>query len=59
MTDCDYHLQRIVITLDIPDEPGSHITAIGALLDVLDHFQREGLQAHWVTLEISGPATTP
>jgi hypothetical protein len=53
------YLQRVVITLDIPGGPGTDTIAAGALLDVLDHFRHDAIQAHWVTLEISGPTTTP
>jgi hypothetical protein len=57
--DDGYYLQRVVITLDIPGGPGTDTIAAGALLDVLDHFRHDAIQAHWVTLEISGPTTTP
>ena len=53
------YLQRVQITLDIPGGPDTDYTAAAALLDVLDHFRHEAIQAHWVTLEISGPTTTP
>jgi len=55
---CDadgYYLQRVTITLDLPGGPGTDYTAAAALLAVLDHFRHETIQAHWVTLEISGP----
>jgi hypothetical protein len=57
--DDGYYLQRVVITLDIPGGPGTDTIAAAALLDVLDHFRHDAIQAHWVTLEISGPTTTP
>lgn len=57
--DDDCYLQRVVITLDIPAGPGTDYTAAAALLDVLEHFRHEAIQAHWITLEISGPTTTP
>jgi hypothetical protein len=53
------YLQRVVITLDIPGGPRTDYTAAAALLNVLDHFRHEAIQAHWVTLEIGGPTTTP
>ena len=53
--DDGYYLQRVVITLDIPGGPGTDTIAAGALLDVLDHFRNDAIQAHWVTLEISEP----
>jgi hypothetical protein len=58
MTDDDY-LQRITITVDIPSGPGTETTAAGALLDVLGHLQHDGIQPHWIALEITGPTTTP
>jgi hypothetical protein len=58
MNDDDF-LQRIVITLDIPGGPGTHTIAAGALLDVLGHFQHDGIQPHRITLEITGPTTAP
>ncbi|HEX3541215.1 MAG TPA: hypothetical protein VHT75_12335 [Acidimicrobiales bacterium] len=57
--DADCWLQRIVITVDIEGGPGTHNIAVGALLDVIDHFEHDGIQPHWTTLEITGPTTTP
>jgi hypothetical protein len=54
----DDRLQRITITVDIPAEPGTETTAAGALLDVLNHLQHEGIQPTRITLEITGPTTT-
>jgi hypothetical protein len=51
--------QRIVVTLDIPGGPGTEIIAAGVLLDLLNHFQHDGIQAHRITLEITDPTTTP
>jgi hypothetical protein len=51
------YLQRVIITLDIPGGPGTDIVAAGALLDVLEHFRHDAIEAHWVTLEIGGPTT--
>jgi hypothetical protein len=50
-----YYLQRITITLDLPGGPGTDYTAAAALMAVLDQFRHEAIQAHWVTLEITGP----
>jgi hypothetical protein len=50
-----HYLQRITITLDLPGGPGTDYTAAAALLTVLDHLRHEAIQAHWVTLEITGP----
>lgn len=49
------YLQRITITLDLPGGPGNDYTAAAALITVLDQLRHEAIQAHWVTLEISGP----
>lgn len=59
MTDNDDCLQRVTITVDIPGGPGTETIAAGALLDVLNHLQHDGIQPHWITLEITGPTTTP
>jgi len=50
--------QRIVITLTIPGGRGTEIIAAGALLDVVGHLEHDGIRAHTITLEISGPTTT-
>jgi len=52
-------LQRITITIDIDHEPGYQYVATGALLDVISHLAHDGIEPRWVTLEITGPATTP
>jgi hypothetical protein len=52
-------LQRITITIDIDHEPGYQYVATGALLDVISHLAHDGIEPHWVTLEITGPTTTP
>jgi hypothetical protein len=58
MNDHDDWLQRITITVDIPADPGTETIAAGALLDVLNHLQHDGIQPAWITLEITGPTTT-
>lgn len=55
----DEFLQRITITLDIPGGLGTEAIAAGALLDVLAHLLHDGIQPHWITLEITGPTATP
>jgi hypothetical protein len=52
-------LQRITITIDIDHEPGYQYVATGALLDVISHLAHDGIEPRWVTLEITGPTTTP
>ena len=52
-------LQRITITIDIDHEPGYQYVATSALLDVISHLAHDGIEPRWVTLEITGPATTP
>ncbi len=59
MNDESHYLQRITITVDIAAGPGTETIAAAALLDVLNHLQHDAIQPHWITLEISGPATTP
>jgi hypothetical protein len=55
----DEDTQRVTVTLDIPAGPGTEIIAVGALLDLLDHLQHDGIQPQWITLDIGGPPTTP
>ncbi len=52
-------LQRITITIDIDHEPGYQYVATAALLDVISHLAHDGIEPRWVTLEITGPTTTP
>ena len=59
MTEPELLLQRITITIDIDHEPGYEYVATGALLDVLSHLAHDGIEPRWVTLEVTGPATTP
>ena len=59
MTGPGMMLQRITITIDIDHEPGYEYVATGALLDVIRRLAHDGSEPRWVTLEITGPATTP
>jgi hypothetical protein len=59
MTNPEILLQRITITIDIDHEPGYEYVATSALLDVISRFAHDGIEPRWVTLEITGPATTP
>jgi len=59
MTGPQMLLQRITITIDIDHEPGYEYVATGALLDVISHLAHDGIEPRWVTLEITGPTTTP
>ena len=52
-------LQRITIIIDIDHGPGYQYVATGALLDVISRLAHDGIEPHWVTLEITGPTTTP
>jgi len=45
-------LQRIVITIDLNDEPGTDTIGAGAFLDVLSHLEHDGIRPHRSTLEI-------
>jgi hypothetical protein len=59
MTEPGVLRQRITITVDIDHEHGYEYVATGALLDVLGHLAHDGIEPRWVTLEITGTATTP
>jgi hypothetical protein len=59
MTEPEVLLQRITITIDIDHEPGYQYVATAALLDVISHLARDGIEPRWVTLEITAPTTTP
>jgi hypothetical protein len=52
----DDFLQRFIITIDIPG-PGIDTIAAATLLDVLNHFEHEGIWPYRTTLEIRGPTT--
>jgi len=52
-------LQRITITIDVDYEPGYAYVAAGALLQVVSHLDHDGIEPRWVSLEITGPTTTP
>jgi hypothetical protein len=51
-------LQRITISIDIPDEPGNDTTAITALQDILNHLEHAAIYPLTIRLEIQ-PAPTP
>jgi hypothetical protein len=53
----DIPCQRVVITVDFVDEPGSDTLAVGAFLDVLSHLEHDGIRPHRSTLEITTPTT--
>lgn len=52
-------LQRITISVDVDYEPGYEHVAAGALLNLLSHLAHDGVEPRCVTLEITGPRTTP
>lgn len=56
MTGHNDELTRIAITVDIPAEPGDTHLGVTALLDVLTHLHRQGVEPQWVTLDIAGPS---
>lgn len=53
----DIASQRIVITIDFTDEPGTDTIAAAAFLDVLSHLEHDGIRPHHSTLEITTPTT--
>jgi hypothetical protein len=53
----DIPCQRVVITIDFIDEPGSDTLAASAFLDVLGHLEHDGIRPHRSTLEITTPTT--
>jgi hypothetical protein len=59
MTEPEVLLQRITITIDIDHEHGYQYVATAALLDVISHLAHDGIEPRRVTLEITGPTTTP
>jgi hypothetical protein len=58
MTDDDYPLQRVTTTVELPGWPGVHNIAIGALIDVLDHLERDGIRPFHTTINITEQTTT-
>jgi hypothetical protein len=50
--------QRITITIDVIDEPGTHHTAVGALLDVVRHLGQVAVVPLLTRLEIRPTPTT-
>jgi hypothetical protein len=50
--------QRITITIDVIDEPGTHHTAVGALLDVVRHLGQVAVVPLLTRLEIGPTPTT-
>jgi hypothetical protein len=59
MTGPEGLIQRITITIEIDHEPGCEYVATGALLDVISHLAHDGIEPRWITLEMTGTATTP
>ena len=50
--------QRIIITLDVTDEPGNDTLAISALLDVISHLEHDAIIPLLIRLEIRPTPTT-
>jgi hypothetical protein len=53
----DIPYQRIVITIDFIDEPGTDTLAAAAFLDVLNHLEHDSIRPHRSTLKITTPTT--
>ena len=52
-------LQRVSITVDLDFEPGHEHLAAGIFLDVMGRLARDGAEARWASLEVSGPTFAP
>jgi hypothetical protein len=50
--------QRLVITIDIPDEPGNEKLAIDALTTLIRHFEYDAVYPIFMRLEL-GPVRSP
>jgi hypothetical protein len=50
--------QRIIITLDVTDEPGNDTLAISALLDIIGHLEHDAIIPLLIRLEIRPTPTT-
>jgi len=52
-------LQRITVSVDIDYEPDYQHIAAGVLLEVIGKLAHDGIEPRAVSLQISGPITTP
>jgi hypothetical protein len=59
MNELEPLLQRITVTVDVDYEPGYEHIGAGLLLDVVSHLAHDGIEPRWLSLEITGPTTTP
>jgi hypothetical protein len=50
--------RRIIVTLDLEDDPLTDTLAVQALLHLLEWFHHEGVAPTRTALEITGPTTT-
>jgi hypothetical protein len=50
--------QRVTITLEVADGLGVDIVAVAALLEVLRHFEHDGIRPFRTAIEIIDPTTT-
>ncbi len=57
MTDDEPIIQRVTITLELPGGLGTNTVAVGAVLDVLDHLERDGLRPYRTTIDITEEPT--
>jgi hypothetical protein len=50
-------VQHVTITIDLPGGWGTSTTPLAALMDILDHLERDGIRPHRTTLEITDKTT--
>ncbi len=53
-----FSTQRIVVTLDVVDEPGNDTVGVGALLDIIGRLEHDGIIPLLIRLEIGPTPTT-
>lgn len=54
----DTCVQRITITLELPGGWGTNTIPLAAVIDVLDHLERDGLRPFRTTVDITEQPTT-
>lgn len=57
MIDDELITQRVTITLELPGGLGTNTITVGAVLEVLDHLERDGLRPYRTTIDITEEPT--
>ena len=52
MIDDEVPTLNLTITFELPGGPGTTTIALGAVLNVLNHFEREGLRPYRTTIDL-------